>query len=252
MHIIKHISLVTSFAIFTSVCNAQGFSVTQNTSSNLNAKKVEWIPVDAGLTAKAESTPNVSSQPIHRLANRTHPVSNIHQVNFKPMEPAVASSQFGVTPQPTLAQPVQQKSIQSEMNGVSHAGYLQPTPVAQPNQPIYGTNGTATGVAPAAYTPVTPVVATSQVSNNCCTPNTTTAYSPATTTTTAANPCCPPPACCPTNYVAARPTSAPPTVLVKDGLKNNKTYYTGKGLIGQPKLYVENQPIRNFFRFIFP
>ena len=29
-------------------------------------------------------------------------------------------------------------------------------------------------------------------------------------------------------------------------------YYLGRGLLGQPKLYVPNQPVRNFFRYLGP
>jgi len=29
-------------------------------------------------------------------------------------------------------------------------------------------------------------------------------------------------------------------------------YYLGQGLLGQPKLYVPNQPVRNFFRYLSP
>jgi len=29
-------------------------------------------------------------------------------------------------------------------------------------------------------------------------------------------------------------------------------YYVGQGLLGQPKLYVPEQPVRNFFRYLSP
>ena len=31
-----------------------------------------------------------------------------------------------------------------------------------------------------------------------------------------------------------------------------ETYYTGQGVLGQPKLYVPGQPIRNFLRYLGP
>lgn len=48
-------------------------------------------------------------------------------------------------------------------------------------------------------------------------------------------------------------TANPAGVLPAYQLQNLPpgTYY-GKGMIGQPRAYVDGQPVRNFFRFIFP
>ena len=154
----------------------------------------------------------------------------VKQVVYRPNTFTPASELQPATPQPALLP----GNIPGQANGAMSIPNTQPTPVYNPVSPV----------TPVQYTPVSATNSTA-ISNNCCVPATTTTLSPA-------NPCCQPVCCTPTPHLAARPVSPYPTVLVKDGLKASKTYYTGSGLIGQPKLYVENQPIRNFFRYIFP
>jgi hypothetical protein len=62
------------------------------------------------------------------------------------------------------------------------------------------------------------------------------------------NPCMPCPCVSPVSYqpaAAYQPVAAPAAA-------GCKPYYVGRGLLGQPKLYMPGQPVRNALRFITP
>jgi hypothetical protein len=55
--------------------------------------------------------------------------------------------------------------------------------------------------------------------------------------------------------VVQQPVAPPPYVAYRPILPLApvpETYYTGQGVLGQPKLYVPGQPIRNFLRYLGP
>ena len=62
-----------------------------------------------------------------------------------------------------------------------------------------------------------------------------------------------PPACCP-SVVTAAPVVAPPIgyrpLMALRPLP--PTYAVGRGILGQPKVYVPGQPVRNFVRYLSP
>lgn len=62
-----------------------------------------------------------------------------------------------------------------------------------------------------------------------------------------------PPACCPQAVSAAPVVAAPvgyrPLVALRP---LPPTYAVGRGILGQPKVYVPGQPLRNFVRYLSP
>ena len=60
---------------------------------------------------------------------------------------------------------------------------------------------------------------------------------------------------CPPGTTVYRGRVAPPRSQYKPVVTFTRMpskYYVGRGIIGQPKVYVPGQPIRNFFRYISP
>ena len=63
----------------------------------------------------------------------------------------------------------------------------------------------------------------------------------------------PPPPAPPITPIAGAPTGPVITYRpVLPVLPMPSQYYVGRGLFGQPKLYVPNQPLRNFVRYLSP
>ncbi len=71
--------------------------------------------------------------------------------------------------------------------------------------------------------------------------------------------CCPP--ALPQTYApqqpsppgtASRPASPAPQVVYQPAVAAGPRYMLGRGVLGQPKLYVEGQPVRNFLRWLTP
>ncbi len=68
------------------------------------------------------------------------------------------------------------------------------------------------------------------------------------------------PGCVPPAYINASPAPYPqlvavPTVTYRPVMALRPmpgSYEIGRGLLGQPKLYVPNQPVRNFLRYVSP
>jgi hypothetical protein len=61
-----------------------------------------------------------------------------------------------------------------------------------------------------------------------------------------AGPACPPPACCVPVHVHTAYRPLVPLAPMP------AQFEIGRGILGQPKLYVPGQPIRNFFRYLSP
>jgi hypothetical protein len=87
---------------------------------------------------------------------------------------------------------------------------------------------------------------------------TTSAYPPAATvppacgTPACGTPACGTPACSPPVLL---PPPASPTIRYRPVIpvgRPPRSVYLGQGWLGQPKVYVEGQPIRNFFRYLGP
>lgn len=140
-------------------------------------------------------------------------------------------------------QPIYQASTLGLGGAPYQAGqtcYCQPTytPVVQTSarQPVAPTNAVGSGLATTAIP--TPVLA-GQATAPSAVPASPTAY--------------PYPAANQPNQhsVGRAPVVSPgSTPVVRQNLPVG-TYY-GTGLVGQPKAYVDGQPVRNFFRFVFP
>ncbi len=76
---------------------------------------------------------------------------------------------------------------------------------------------------------------------------------------------CRPVVCCPTapprTYApqegtppraSYRPASPAPQVVYQPVVVSSPRYVLGRGILGQPKLYVDGQPVRNFLRWLTP
>jgi len=123
----------------------------------------------------------------------------------------------------------------------------------------------ATPLGPITVTPLDPInqtqtVAAYQSNDGCCTPT----YSGATTALLpTTGECCPQPALGVQAYQPAY--TAQPLAVAPANYNQGQGYqpliplrgypttaYVGQGIFGQPKAYVPDQPVRNFFRYVLP
>jgi hypothetical protein len=148
--------------------------------------------------------------------------------------------------------------LRPAVNSSAAPSYLQPVRSNYPTSYVPASTGVPTYAQPTSYVqPIGTSVPAGQVVQ-------TQALSPVAAGTAVAggNPCC-----CPTTgytpavgayvapsiapgYVAAQRDYAYSPLLALRPMPSD--YTVGQGLLGQPKVYVEGEPVRNFFRYILP
>ncbi|MCC9605972.1 hypothetical protein LOC68_20225 [Blastopirellula sp. JC732] len=232
------------------------------------------------LTA-AITIPAIASAQAPR-ADRFHQVApqNVQMVSRNIVTAKPVGTSVGSTASPWYEQgPLQTSSTPPAevQRTMFYASEVQSSP-SDANAADYAPSLAPSTQAPPTYLPPKVVAPAPSTNWSAATPSTTTYAAPAPTTTSVSPAVCysspnPIPTVAPATYAAPAPTTivtqspiiTGPTVVSPPPVRFNTTYRpilpvagipadfsVGQGIYGQPRVYVDNQPVRNFFRYILP